>query len=133
MQLQPLSYEASAGKQLTGRSLANKLRDALPGARAIMALSLTNGVTLSGLTYAQAARLVSVSVDSISIVANATPNEIEHLRRGWLSLRDVRALHASQCNKPTRTNIEAFIDCVGSDAIMDALDRLTQPQRLAAE
>jgi hypothetical protein len=68
-----------------------------------------------------------VSVDSISIVANATPNEIERLRRGWLSLRDVRALHAERCNKPTTANIEAFVDRVGPDAIMAVLDRLTAP------
>jgi hypothetical protein len=135
MQLHPLSYQATAGKPaITGRDLANKLRKTLPGERAVMALAIADGVmVVTDFTHAQAARLADVSVDSVSIVASATPYEIQALNRGWLSLRDVRALHAERCNKPTTANIEAFIDRVGPDAIMAALDRLTAPTQAAAE
>ena len=130
----PISPTSPNGKPaIAGRDLARKLRKALPGERAVTALALTDGLTVTGLTHAQAARLAEVSVDSISIVAGATTHEIYALNRGWLSLRDLRALHAARCNKPTTANIEAFIDRVGPDAIMAVLDKLTAPTQAAAE
>jgi hypothetical protein len=130
-----LLREALNGKQpTTGRDFARKLREASPANRAIQALALVDGFTIvTNHTYAQAARLAETSVDSISIVAHATPVEIEYLKRGWLSLRDVRWAHANRPNRPTAADIEAFIDRVGPDAVWNVFDRLTAPANLAAE
>jgi hypothetical protein len=130
-----LSLNPINDKPTTGRALARKLRGASPALRAIHALSLTNGDAISGLTHSQAAKVADVGVEAISIVANATPVELEHLKRGWVSLRGVRRAHAVRLaqrrNRPSAADIENVIRA-DPDAVLAVLDRLTAPDQVAA-
>jgi hypothetical protein len=126
-------HGASAKQPVDGRALDKALHNAPPARRALTALTLTNGVSLTGLTRPQAARLAAVSPYSLAIVGSATADEREALQSGKLSLRAVRALHTRRRNTPSPADVEAFIHRFGFDAVMSALERMTSPTTVAAE
>lgn len=128
----PLHDMTTAGNPpLRGWAFAHRLRNASAAGRALAAHQLTNGVAIAGLTRAQAARVADVSVSSVSIVASATTDEIEALRRGKLSLRDVRRAHAKNRKPSIDENLMRRTD---PNVVMRVFDRMTAPATpIAAE
>ena len=76
--------------------------------------------------------MTGASVDSIAIVASATTDEIEALRRGRLSLRDVRCAHAKN-RKASIDEIENLMRRADPNVAMSVFDRMTAPAQHAAE
>jgi hypothetical protein len=118
-----------AKPSLSGKALDEHLSLMRPGARALLALSLTRDVTLTRLTRAQAARVVEVPPYSVAIAALATLDERFGLKQGRITLSDVRKAHA---RKPSDDDIIAFINAVDPARILEILDAMTAPPQLVA-
>jgi hypothetical protein len=117
---------------LRGKAVAERLGHMRPDARAVLALTFTNGTAIGCLTRKQAARLTGVSPYNIALAAIATPDEREGLMRGRLKLRHVRAAHAKS-RKPSDSEIVDFIARADPNRVLSILDKLTAPVSTAAE
>jgi hypothetical protein len=126
----PLNQATNGYKTIVGRRLARRLRSISPDYRALLAHELVAGdVVVHRLSQTQAAALVRVSQPYVSAVSRASPEEREQIKRHRLSLS---ALHNKR-RKPSDDKLDRFIRRYGADRIMAALDRMTAPQRRAAE
>ena len=115
---------------LSGRFVAKHAHGRPLNERLVTVTMLLGNIQLGELTHAQIAKLAGVSLDSVSIVANATPDERKALFNG-ASLRSVRKANAKP-REMTDAEIEAFIDRVDPNRVLAILDRKTAPPQLVA-
>jgi hypothetical protein len=125
-----LNEDTNGYKTIVGRRLTRRLKGITPDLRALLAHEMVAGeAVLHRLTQAQAAVLVHVSLPYVSTVSRASPEQREDIRRRRLSLS---ALYHKR-RQPTDAKLDRLIARYGADRIMAALDRVTAPQRVAAE
>ena len=92
----PTAQTASSGA-MRGRDLAKRARRSSAAIRAVLASKLMSSeIAISGLTRQQAAQLLHVHLDSVSLAGKASEAERDALRRGKLSLRQLRARRAQR-------------------------------------
>jgi hypothetical protein len=88
-----VSHAELAGKRpITGSALAKRVKKTSPAVRASLAAWIARGeVSITGLTTTQTALLTGLSAASVSLVKNASDEDLAALRAGRLSLRGLRA------------------------------------------
>ena len=121
-----LEGNSGVGKAIAARA-AHHQRDV----RALLALSLINGEPIPRLSHRQAAEATGVSRYRIALAALATPGEVEMVRAKRLRLSDVRRARAVKV-KVTDTQIQNYIERVDPNRVLNILDRMTAPTRVAA-
>jgi hypothetical protein len=117
---------------MSGRDIAKRAKRAPPGARAALAVRLTNGVAITALTNEQAAKVMKLHVSSVSLAKRLPPSDLEDVRRGRVSLRQARA---KQRRKPdvSKSMITEFLALAGVEEVLAEIDRMTAPASAAAE
>ena len=125
-----INETSNAFKTIVGRRLARRLKDITPDFRALLAHELVAGdVVLHRLTQTQAAALVRVSLPYVSTISRASPEQREDIKRKRLSI-------SSLYNKRrdlTDDRLEKIITAAGPGRVLAILDKMTAPQRVAAE
>jgi hypothetical protein len=122
----PATPSAPPTHDIVGKKLARRLRKGLsPTFAALLAREFETGESRlrAPLTRRQACLLTEASWGYVSALARATPEEIEAIKRGTLSLA---ALHRRK-REPTDAQVDATIIKLGIERVFDALDRLTKP------
>jgi hypothetical protein len=114
----------------TSAAIARRLAQHQQDVRALLALSLVSGAPIAPMSCRRAALMANASRYRIASAALATPGEIESLLAGRLRLRDVRRAHSLKAMM-TDSEIDALIDRIGADRLLEALDRVTTPASLA--
>jgi hypothetical protein len=136
MQLKPLLHETPNGKPMSGKALALRVKKTSPAQRAALAAWIARGeVSIAPPTTAQTALLTHLSPASVSLVKGATDEDLAALRRGGLSLRQLRAkTHKKPIVAKSVGEIEAFVGEVGLGAVKEVFDHLfTQSHRVEIE
>jgi hypothetical protein len=117
--------------RLTGAALALKVKKMSTAQRSALAVRLQFcDVSITGLLPTQAAALTKVAIGSVRLAGGAAERDLVALKRGQLSLRQLRNKNRKA---PTEIDIENFVLRVGPTAIMNVLDRMTVPTPVAAE
>jgi hypothetical protein len=127
--IHPVDVKTVSGVTLQ-RHLA--LRTYSPTMLALLGHSLQVGeIALTRTTPRQTAAITTVPMALLRSVRRATPAELAWMRHGGLT---VQAVHEAQLLKARRSDeaVEQFITEVGADRIWMALDRLTSPEKSAA-
>ena len=125
------NLEDVGNARLTGEALAMKVRKMSVAQRAALAARLVHcEVSVAGFIPTQAAALTKVGIGNVRLAAGASEADIAALKRGRMSLSQLRAKHRKP---PTAIDIENLVLRAGPTAIMHVLDRMTAPLSAAAE
>jgi hypothetical protein len=108
---------------ISGRKLHRRGKNS-PSHRALLAVDLVSGtVQVSRFTRAQARVLTGASYGYVNTAAKLNPEQRQKVERGQLSLA---AFHNKR--QPSDAALLQYIEKVGADRVMAALDRYTEPQ-----
>jgi hypothetical protein len=119
------NLEHADNPRMTGATLATKVRKMSTAQRAALAVRLQFcDVSITGLLPTQTAALTNVGIGSVRLAANASEADLVALKRGQLSLRQLRDKHRKP---PTEAEIRAFIKAAGLDRTFSILDEMTKP------
>jgi hypothetical protein len=122
---------ASAPENIAGARLAWEARHRGAATRALNALNIYGGVeVVISPTRKQACQLAGSSVNSMSLVANATPAQRAELERGLITLTDLRRARKSKTSNPE--DIRAFVERHGIEAVFAVVDEMTAPPAASA-
>jgi hypothetical protein len=88
-------------------------------------------VALSHASPRQAAEVMQVPMALVRTIRQATPLEVEALKRRALTVEEVRRQQLAN-RRPSDTDIDRFIKHAGAGRVLDGLDRATRPSNGAA-
>jgi hypothetical protein len=109
---------------ISGRKLSRRRKGFSPSHRALLALDIETGkARVINHTRKQARALTGASVGYTNTAAKLTPDQRQKVERGQLSLAAFHNKH-----QPTDAALLQYIEKVGADRVMAALDRYTEPQ-----
>ena len=128
-----VQHRAFEAKPTVADKLAARFAQKLQDDRAVLALALIAGAPIPPMSRRKASKVLGVSRCRIGVAALATPAEVRLLARGRLRLRDVRAAHAQPRKAIADDDIIAFIDRVDPNRVLQVLDAMTAPTRVADE
>jgi hypothetical protein len=124
------NLEHADNPRLTGTGLATKVRKMSTAQRAALAARLIRSeVSIAGLIPTQAAALVKVGVGNVRLAANASEADIAALKRGVMSLRQLRD---KRRRAPSQYAIEEFLAHAGVERVMSVACAMTAPPIPAA-
>jgi hypothetical protein len=110
----PLPLNETDGKRpMHGRDLALRVKKTSPAQRAALAAWVARGeVSITALTTAQTALLMDLNVSSVSLAKSATDEDLAALRRGVMSLRDLRAKRSAERIREHAERIKAALNAL---------------------
>lgn len=125
-------YTAIPIRDINGRKLHRRLKQGVSGAHcALLALDLERGVVcLHHLPRRAAARLTGANQRDVAALRRASAEELARVRRNQLDLAELRARQTARA--PTDVEVDDQVRKLGTDRVLAALDRLTQPPMLVA-
>jgi hypothetical protein len=118
----------SVKSYINGRKIACNLRRMSQTSRALHANdAVTGAVALHALTRSQAAALFGTNVSYIDAVGRASDEERARLRAGEVAIAEIHSTPKPPTDEAVDALVDNFIDFVGADKILAALDRATRP------
>ena len=112
-------------KLISGGKLSRRRKGFSPSHRALLALDIEAGkVRVVNHTRKQARALTGASVGYTNTAAKLTPDQRQKVERGQVSLA---AFH-NKPRQPTDAALLHYIEKVGANRVMAALDKYTEPQ-----
>ena len=127
------NLEYADNPRMTGATLATKVRKMWTAQRAALSVRLQYcDVSITGLLPMQAAASTNVAIGSVRLAGNASEADLVALKRGQLSLSQLRDKRRRKPDVP-RTAIVEFITLAGVERVWAELNAMTASVTAAGE